>query len=439
MKKVLILSPHFPPINAPDMQRVRLALPFLREHGWEPTVLAVAPESVEGGISEPLLEATYPADIRVIRVRGVSPRLTRWAGIGSLWWRCGAALARTGARLLQDEKFDAVFFSTTQFNAFNLGPRWKRQFGVPYVLDYQDPWVNEYYQRTQTRPPGGWFKFNLTQRAARRDEPAAVREAGGIVAVSDIYAQQLAARYPWFDPARVTLLPFGATERDFAVAEQHRLASPLVAFDDGRFHQVYAGRCGPDMAFALTVLLRAFRLFQASHPTEASRLRLHFIGTGYAPPPLGRESVMPLARAEGVAESVQEYCYRVPYFDALYYLRRAHALIAVGSDDASYSASKLFPNLLARRPLLLIFHQSSPVHAFAEAAAVGVRFGFARADAGEMNMLAAAVHQRWFVDGGYTRQSPFNETAFAPFSAAILTQKLAAILDQAAASHARAE
>jgi len=41
MKRVLIVSPNFPPINAPDMQRVRMSLPFYRDNGWEPVVLAV--------------------------------------------------------------------------------------------------------------------------------------------------------------------------------------------------------------------------------------------------------------------------------------------------------------------------------------------------------------------------------------------------------------
>jgi len=34
-------EPHFQPINAPDMQRVRMSLQFYRAHGWEPVVLCV--------------------------------------------------------------------------------------------------------------------------------------------------------------------------------------------------------------------------------------------------------------------------------------------------------------------------------------------------------------------------------------------------------------
>ena len=140
---------------------------------------------------------------------------------------------------------------------------------------------------------------------------------------------------------------------------------------------------------------------------------------------------MPIAHTEGVAENVREHCYRVPYFDALYYLRRADALVAVGSNDPSYSASKIFAYILARRPLLLIFHENSPVLAFARQAAVGLRFQFVGSD--DVGPLAAEVHRRWFVEGGRNTFVPFNEAAFAPFTAAVLTGKLAAIFDEATA------
>jgi hypothetical protein len=434
MKQVLIVSPHFPPINAPDMQRVRLALPHLRAHGWDPTVLAIAPESIEGGVREPLLEQTYPPDIRVVRVRGIPPTLTRWAGIGNLWWRCGGALTRAGDRLLQEQRFDLAFFSTTQFSAFRLGPRWRAGFRLPFILDYQDPWVNEYYARTRTAPPGGGLRFAFAQWRARRDEPRVLREAAGVVAVSDGYAQQLAQRYDWFDPAQVRVLPFGASARDFELARTHAPAEPLIYFDDGNIHHVYAGRAGPDMELALTILFRAFRRFLATDEGVARKMRFHFIGTGYAPPPLGRNAVRPIAIAEGVGDFVHEERHRVPYFDALHYLQRADALVAVGSDDPSYSASKLFPYILARRPLLLVYHGGSPVLSFAQQVAAGARFSFEVK--GDIDAVADEVQQRWFAAAAYRRYHPFNEEAFAPLMAPALAAQLAAVFDAAYAKTA---
>ena len=43
LRRVLFVSPHFPPINAPDAQRIRTMLPYLESLGWEAEVLAVEP------------------------------------------------------------------------------------------------------------------------------------------------------------------------------------------------------------------------------------------------------------------------------------------------------------------------------------------------------------------------------------------------------------
>ncbi len=432
LRKVLIISPHFPPINAPDAQRARMALPYLRQFGWEPVVLAVTPECVEGGVRDPLLESTYPPDVRIIRVRGLLPRFTRWAGIGSLWWRCGPALRRAAEALLRGEHFDLVLFTTTQFDAFTLGPVWRRRYGVPFMVDYQDPWVNDYYRRTRTRPPGGWIKFSLSQAMARRNEPRVLRDAAGIIAVSSAYGPGLAARYPWFAADRVRVLPFGAAAADLEVARRHRPAQPLINFADGNFHLVYAGRCGPDMTISLTTIFRGFRLFLDSHPDQARRMRFHFIGTDYAPPPLGRMWAMPVAKAEGIADYVSEHCYRVPYFDALHYLLRADALIAVGSNDPSYSASKIFPYILAQRPMLVVFHHHSLVLAMARQMRCGVRFSFG--DAGDTDRIAAEIHQQWFVDGGCRHCELTDPKTFEPFTSLNMTRQLAGLMDEAAAT-----
>jgi len=429
-RRVLIVSPHFPPVNAPDMQRARMALPYLRASGWEPVVLAVAPEMIEGGVLEPLLEETYPADIRIVRVRGIPARATRWAGIGSLWLRCGRALRAAGDGLLRRERFDLVFFSTTQFDAFSLGPRWKAMFGVPYVLDYQDPWVNDYYESTRTAPPGGGLKFGYSRWRARRREPAALRGAAGVLAVSGSYGANLAKAYPWFSAGRVKLLPFAATEQDLATARRHAPAHPLVPMADGCFHHVYAGRCGPDMSTSLTIVFRAFRRFLRERPAEAERIRFDFIGTDYAPPPLGRDWALPIARAEGVDAFVKEHCHRIPYFEALHYLTRADAVIAVGSDDPTYSASKIFPYVLARRPMLVVFSEESQVMAVAKAMKCGVRYSFGASV--DVDALASEIAGAWFLGGRMREYVDFDYSAFLPYSAEGMTRALAGIFDAAA-------
>jgi hypothetical protein len=427
LRKILIVSPHFAPTNAPDMHRTRLMLPYLRALGWEPTVLAIAADHIEGGVNEPLLEQTYPPDIRVVRVRGIPPSATRWAGIGSLWLRCGRALRREGDRLLARERFDLVFFSTTQFEAFQLGPRWKARFGVPYVLDYQDPWVNSYYARTGTKPPGGKFKFAFSQWRARQIEPEALRNAAGIIAVSDAYGPTMALDYKWFDGSRVKVIPFGASEKDLATAAAHQPPEPLVPTGDGFFHHVYAGRCGPDMSTSLSIVFRAFKKFLSANPDEAEKMRFHFVGTDYAPRPLGREWAMPVARKECIEKYVSEHCYRVPYFDALHYLVQADALLVVGSNDPTYSASKIYPFVLAKRPLLIVINALSPIIEIANKIGCGSRYAFNNHS--DIERLAENVAKEWFIGGRMREVSESDPVEFLPYTAKGMTQRLATFFD----------
>src|SRR5262244_2663759 len=113
-RTVLIVSPHFPPINAADHQRVRMALPYFEQFGWQPTILAVRPECVEG-VDDPLLEQSLPKDLNIVRSGALPVRLTRRFGWGSLALRTLPYLCAVGNRLLAFRKFDLAFFSTTMF------------------------------------------------------------------------------------------------------------------------------------------------------------------------------------------------------------------------------------------------------------------------------------------------------------------------------------
>ena len=359
-RRILIVSPHFPPINAADHQRVRMSLPFFEEFGWRPTVLAVRPGDVEGPV-DPLLAQTLPPEVEIVRTGALPVRWTRRLGLGGLALRALPTLWRAGSRLLARERFDAVYFSTTMFPVMALGPLWRRRFGVPYIVDFQDPWLDDYYRQPDAPPPpGGRFKYGFNQALARALEPRVMRAVGETISVSPAYVETLLRRYPFVAPGRFTVLPFGAPERDFEMLPG--LHVPQTVFDpaDGRRHWVYVGRGGPDMAVALRLLFTALAAARARDPRKWAQVRLHFVGTSYAPEGRAEKTIEPVARACGVADLVEERTARVPYFEALQLLRQSEAILVVGSDSPGYSASKLYPCLLARRPLLAVLHADSP-------------------------------------------------------------------------------
>lgn len=429
-RQLLIISPHFAPTNAPDMHRARLMLPYLRDLGWEPTVLAIHPDFVEGVPIDPLLKDSYAEDIPVIRTKGISSKITRLLGFGGLWKRCGRQFTQAGDRLLSSQKFDLVFISSSQFDAFNLGPRWLKHFGVPYVLDFQDPWVNDYYDVHNIRPPGGKLKYWWSQLSAHRNEPIAVKQAAGIVCVSESYGPTLLHRYPGLKSNKFLSLPFGASEIDMQIARNHRPHHLLVSFGDGNIHHVYAGRCTANMRPALDLLFSAFKLYLQTNPAQAKRHRFHFIGTDYAPVGLARFNVMPAAQAADVSDYVTEHTARVSYYDALFYITHADALIVLGSDDLSYNASKMSPYLLAQRPVIVIAHEESQMlglaHEYEGIEGHGYNNHPTVPDKGSIRI----IHDRWFAGNHCQKPTTTIETNPHFLTASLMTKKLTRIFDQ---------
>src|SRR3954447_5347133 len=85
-RRVLIISPAFPPMNAPDLQRARMSLPYYRENGWEPIVLTVDPAVLDGSREEALL-TTIPAGIHIHRCGALPLKASRIFGLGNLGLR----------------------------------------------------------------------------------------------------------------------------------------------------------------------------------------------------------------------------------------------------------------------------------------------------------------------------------------------------------------
>jgi hypothetical protein len=431
-RRALIVSPGFPPVNVADGQRVRMSLPFFRENGWEPHVLAVEPRFVEG-CHEPALLQTVPEDIPVTRVAAIPPGWTRRFGFGSLGLRAFVHLRAAGDRLLRQEHFDLVYFSTTVFTAMTLGPLWKKKFGIPYVLDFQDPWLNDYYAKTGHRPPGGRWKYAWARWQAGRSEPTTVRQADHIIAVSPAYPELLRSRYPDVREDRFTVLPFGGAEHDFQTV--HRVGIRQRVFDpeDGRRHWVYLGRGGSDMLRSVRALfqaLRGLRNQSEADDEDWKRLRVHFVGTRYAAHGGGEGEIARAARDLGVADMVQEQPQRIPYLEGLALLQASDAVLIVGSDDPGYTASKVFPCVLSGRPLLAILHEASSAGGVLSRCRPGSVVTFRSEEASDslaprVRPLVAALLAR-------PRQEdvPFDKAAFEPYTARTMTRRQCEVFDR---------
>ncbi len=429
-RRVLIVSPHFPPINAPDHQRVRMSLPYFEAFGWEPWILTVNPEAVEG-THDPLLLKTIPDATSIVQTPALPAQLTKRVGLGNIGWRCLPYFAQAGDRLLRDQPFDLVYFSTTVFLTMGLAARWRRRFGVPYVLDFQDPWISDYYKRAKTvQRPGGRFKYGFAQTVAKTLEPTAMRHVSQVISVSPAYLDQLRQRYAWMSNDRFTVLPFGAPEADFDRLPSLNIQQRIFDSNDGNRHWVYVGRGGHDMAFALTALFSAIQTLRNRDRKFWQSVRLHFVGTSYATGNRAEATIKPVAQRCGVGDLVIEHAERIPYFEALQTLVDSDAILMLGSDDPSYTASKLYPCILARKPIFAIFHEQSSVVSILRSCQAGqaVTFGSQTAPQTLQADITPAIAALARLPRGTVAET--NWSAFAPYTAKEMTRKQCAVFDR---------
>jgi len=426
MKNVLVVSPRFPPINAPDLHRVRHSLPHFETYGWRPEVWRVDPGRVERE-RDPLLSRTLPEDVAVRTVGALDPEWTRLLGLGSLALRSLPFYFWQGTKRLARGDVDLVYFSTTAFPVMVLGRYWKAQFGVPYVIDMQDPWHTDYYvgKPKDEQPPKFWFSYRLHKYL----EPIAMRAVDGIVSVSQGYCNTLQSRYENVTPKMCEVIPFGAADIDFEVMEESSVSQPFVDPDDDTIDVVYAGRGGHDMAQAARGIFRALARGRREQPSLYERVHLHFVGTSYAPAGKGEKTIEPIAEECGVADAVTEQTDRIPYFQSLRLLRDADHLLVPGSDDPDYTASKLYPYILSGRPVLAVFNANSSVVDILRATKAGTAVTFKSRMSPES--LGERVYEAWtpmLEKLPYTPETDWE--AFQPYTAEAMTRRQVEVFDR---------
>jgi hypothetical protein len=427
-KTVLIICADFAPSSYPQALRTRFFARHLPEFGWKPLILTTEPRFYEWSV-DPENEKLLPPDLEIFRTRAFPAEITRKFGVGDLGmrslWHHWAALRR----LCRERRVDLILISIPPNPTMVLGRLAYARFGVPYVIDYNDPVVTDYYWKLppSQRPP----KYAMAYAIARLMEPFALKNVSQLVSVDESYMTDVFKRYPWLGVAEAVAIPHGGEPADFDYLRQHPRKNTFFNKDDGLLHVSSVGRAGVDMIPTLRSVFRAIKLGMQRAPELFSRLRLHFVGTSYAHAAASRPEVLPIAKAEGVESLVDEHPLRVPYLDAIQVMLDSDALIAVGSESAHYTASKIFPCILADKPLLAIFHENSSVVRILQETRAGhvITFGNGCSLGEKTEEIAELLQQTLSLPRG--SNPPTRWEAFEPYTVRAMTSRLAKVLDKA--------
>jgi len=339
------------------MQRVRMSLPYFKDFGWEAEVVVVDENYIDL-VKDPFLLESIPKNIKIHTVKALSKRWTSKIGLGSIALRSLFFYKKKVNILLKKNRFDLIYFSTTQFPLLILGTYWKKKFGIPFVIDMQDPWHSEYYQDKPKAelPPKYWFSYPLNKYL----EPIAMKQVDGLISVSSRYLEVLEDRYPRLKNIPKSIITFATFKADFEWVKNNSIEFNDQILKESDFIEVvYIGRGGYDMHKALNLLFCGFKMGLDKDPNQFEKIRFNFIGTSYAAAGTGIKSVLPLAKSLDIEKYVSEKTDRIPYYQNIYTLLEADLLLIIGSDDPAYTASKIYPYILAEKPILSFFHSAS--------------------------------------------------------------------------------
>ena len=363
-RRVIIVTSHFPPSNLASAHRARLLAGHLPEFGWIPTIVTVDGESYEEELDHSLLKVVA-RPLRVERVRALPTRPIRV--VGDVGVRGFAPMLKRILRVIDTEGADFIYVTIPSFFIGPLGRLVHALRGVPYGIDYVDPWVHVW--------PGSDRRFTkhwMSRKLGELLEPVAVKKASLITGVTEGSYRPVLERNPHlFGQATTEVLPFGGESTDHQTAQYLGL-TPYLLDDDSHFRLVYAGTMWDAAQQPLEHVFRSI----AKHRAAFEGVRFHFIGTGQSPNN-PTPQIQPLAERYGIyGDVVREHPRRIPYLDVLAHLAAADGLFIFGSVKPHYTPSKVYQAVLAKRPILGVLHRESLATATIQSMRAGVVLPF---------------------------------------------------------------
>jgi hypothetical protein len=369
--------------------------------------------------------------VKIVKTTALPARFVRSLGFGDISLRAWYPLRRALIRLLETQPVEAVLITGSPFYPMLFAPIIKRRFGIPVVLDFQDPWVSVW--GAQQSPLS---KIGISHRFATWLEPRAIQAADFITSVSEIQNAEMAARYEWLDRSRMAAIPIGGDQEDYDALRALPCISRKFYLTKGFINLSYVGTIWPSVIDTVRTLMRAAARLRAQMPALYEKIQLNFVGTTADPNDTSGYRVRQLGEAEHVADIVREVPQRLPYLEALSIQADSDGIIMLGSDERHYTASKVYSVLMSRRPFLSVFHRDSSAHAILSRAGGGIALGFSsRAELVQLEALVCDALVRLTTSPG--TMGRVDPAAYAPYEARTIAFQYARIFNELHESRVR--
>ncbi|MDH4079243.1 MAG: hypothetical protein OEU68_05455 [Nitrospira sp.] len=371
-KSVVMIAYFFPPEGNAAVYRPLRFLKGLVKEGWHVAVISCEPYRYER-YDQALLEQV-PLNVQVVRVKGRDPwravqskrgtqtkiklsnlsteearravavhhspwrsRLREWVRIAETWvYRPDMAMpwirpaVQASIEVCQSNRPSVIWATIGPLSAGLVAYRTSVATGIPYVLDFRDPWGLEYYPHEIRRP--AWAKEIDNRNMCRL-----FKKAQAVVFMFESVAQAYLRAFPGaLERTKIHIIPNGFEGE----------VESFVHAPGNRCTVLYAGTLS---TYRHDTLLEGLAELKRQDPALAARLRMLFVGEGLQ------------QLAERVADldlrDMFEIRPPVPSAEVRRLQREAHALLVLGRMPGRaahdlVAGAKLFGYLQAGRPII---------------------------------------------------------------------------------------
>lgn len=418
VKKILIISPHYPPSNLAAVHRTRLFAQHLPLLGWDPIILTVHENYYEEELDWNLHKLLPPHQKieKVNAFKNTKPRI-----IGDIGLRAFFQLRKKALQIIKEKQIDLVYIPIPSFYTSLIGPYLKRKTGVRFGIDYIDPWVHQF--------PGSEKIFSrhwISTQLAKLLEPRALKNISFITGVSEGYYKGVLDRNPHLKTSCLFgAMPYGGEKKDHDAIKEINLA-PYLFEKNNKLQFVYAGAMLPRAFEPLEILFNTI----SANQKLFKDIEFHFIGTGKTPNDPEGFTIRPFAEKHGLwKKQVFEYPKRIPYLDVLIHLDNADAVFILGSTESHYTPSKTFQGVLSEKPIFAMLHFQSTAASILEETNAGIVFKINPQRISQDEETLKSIFEEFLAFQKNFRKENVNTALFDSYSARNVTEKLAKLLN----------
>jgi hypothetical protein len=242
--------------------------------------------------------------------------------------------SRRGVDIVKKNKIHAVFATGSPWSSLIAGYRISKATGVPLIVDFRDPWMNNPFHQSKGSILDSWSK---------RLEEKVIHHASAVSLNTEPLLQEFLERYPNQPTGKFFVMPNGFDESDFQSVPEEEISSESNTVTLCHAGFLYGVR---DPA----ALLDAIRDTNQSFQTEgvSKKIILRQIGDVQLGYDLKQRYKDLVDDGSLIIESPR------PYLDCLKALKIADVVVNIQPATRSQIPSKLYDYLAINRPILSI-------------------------------------------------------------------------------------